>query len=130
MLYISQSLRAHRVLRASFSLSVPDVCQEEEHIARRREGRRVGVSAYRPDYVAGDAYFRQTLGPTCPDDPIREQDAAWRRRPYADTPIRRHADTSPPKWANGDVKPPSPPKSRKSTSDGTSASSVESLIAG
>jgi len=50
--------------------------------------RRIGVWAYRRDYVARGA-VSTNLGPHVPDDPIPEQDAACGRRRHADTPIRR-----------------------------------------
>jgi hypothetical protein len=46
-----------------------------------RKGRRIGVSAYRRDYFAGDAYFDKPRG-LCPTTYSRS------RRRYADTPIR------------------------------------------
>jgi|SRR5208337_3736498 len=57
--------------------------------------RRVGVSAYRRNYLARDAYFRDTL--TCLT--ILSQNKTLPAED-ADTPIRRNAVTSPPYCAS------------------------------
>jgi hypothetical protein len=49
-----------------------------------RKGRRIGVSACRRDYFAGDAYFDKPRGPL-PDDLFQIKTPLRR---YADTPIR------------------------------------------